>query len=123
MTPKEIVLSGYQAFSQGDIESLGKLFHEDAVIRVNGNHKRSGEYKSFNDWRDNFISHLFDDYPNFSLEILHVVAEGDRVHVFVKYTADNLDANGVHMYKVENGLETEFLLFDDTQKIAKALGE
>jgi len=47
MTPKEIVLSGYQAFSQGDIESLGKLFHEDAVIRVNGNHKRSGEYKGF----------------------------------------------------------------------------
>ena len=123
MTPKEIVLSGYHAFSQGDIESLGKLFHEDAVIRVNGNHKRSGEYKGFNHWRDNFISHLFDDYPNFSLEILHVVAEGDRVHVFVKYTADNLDANGVHMYKVEDGLETEFLLFDDTQKIAKALGE
>ena len=45
MTQKEIVLGGYQSFSTGDLESLGKIFHENAVIRVNGNHKRSGEYK------------------------------------------------------------------------------
>ena len=99
-----------------------KLFHENAVIRVNGNHKRSGEYKGFDDWKANFLSHLLNDYPNFDLEILHVVAEGDRVHVFVKYTADNLDANGVHMFLVEDGLETEFIIFDDTQKMATALG-
>ena len=122
MTPKEIVLGGYQSFSVGDLESLGEIFHENAVIKVNGNHKRSGEYKGFDDWRDNFVSHLPNDYPNFDLEILHVVAEGDRVHVFVKYTADNLDANGVHMFLVEDGLETEFLIFDDTQKMATALG-
>ena len=121
MTPKEIVLGGYQSFSVGDLESLGTIFHENAVIRVNGNHKRSGEYKGFNDWRDNFVSHLPNDYPNFDLEILHVVAEGDRVHVFVKYTADNLDADGLHMFLVEDGLETEFIIFDDTQKMAAAL--
>jgi len=123
MTPKEIVLGGYKSFSEGDLESLGNIFHENAVIIVNGDHKRSGEYKGFNDWRDNFLSHLSNDYPNFDLEILHVVAEGERVHVFVKYTADNLDANGVHMFLVENGLETEFIIFDDTQKMAAALGE
>ncbi|MBM08937.1 MAG: hypothetical protein CMF69_05070 [Magnetovibrio sp.] len=121
MTPKEIVLGGYQSFSQGDLESLGKIFHANALIKVNGNHKRSGEYKGFDDWRDNFLSHLATDYPNFSLEILHVVAEGDRVHVFVKYSADNLDANGVHIFLVEDGLQTEFIIFDDTQKMAVAL--
>ena len=92
------------------------------MIKVIGNHKRSGEYKGFEDWRDNLLSHLPTDYPNFGLQILHVVAEGDRVHVFVKYTADNLDANGVHMFLVEDGLETEFIIFDDTQKMAAALG-
>jgi hypothetical protein len=51
-----------------------------------------------------------------------VVAEGDRVHVFVKYTADNLDSNGVNMFLVEDGLETVFIIFDDTQKMAAALG-
>jgi ketosteroid isomerase-like protein len=122
MTPKEIVLGGYQSFSEGKFESLGKIFHEKAVIKVSGNHKRSGEYKGFEGWRDNFLSHLPTNYPNFDLQILHVVAEGDRVHVFVKYTADNLDANGVHMFLVEDGLETEFIIFDDTQKMAAALG-
>lgn len=121
MTPKEIVLGGYQSFAEGDLESLANIFHENASISVNGNHKRSGEYKGFTDWRDNFLLHLTTDYPNFDLEILHVVAEGDRVHVFVKYTADNLDSNGVHMFLVEDGLQTEFMIFDDTQKMAAAL--
>ena len=123
MTPKEIVLGGYQSFAEGDLESLGKIFHENAVIKVNGNHKRSGEYQGFSDWRDNFLSHIPSDYPNFNLEILHIVAEGERVHVFVKYSADNLNANGVHMFVVENGLETEFMLFDDSQKMSEALGD
>ncbi len=43
------------------------------------------------------------------------------MHVFVKYTADNLNANGVHMFLLEGGLEKEFLIFDDSQKMAAAL--
>ena len=121
MTPKEIVLGGYQSFSDGDLESLAKIFHENAVIKVNGNHKRSGEYKGFEDWRDNFLSHLSTDYPNFDLEIIHVVSDAERVHVFVRYTADNLDAYSVHMFLVEDGLQTEFMIFDDTEKMAEAL--
>ena len=54
MENKDIVLSGYQAFSEGDLDSLSKIFHEEAVITVNGDHKRSGNYKGFADWRDNF---------------------------------------------------------------------
>ncbi len=121
MENKDIVLSGYQAFSEGDLDSLSKIFHEEAVITVNGDHKRSGNYKGFADWRDNFLGHLPSDYPNFNLEIQHLVAEDDRVHVFVKYTADNLNANGVHMFLLEGGLEKEFIIFDDSQKMAAAL--
>jgi len=121
MENKDIVLSGYQAFSEGDLDSLSKIFHEEAVITVNGDHKRSGNYKGFADWRDNFLGHLPSDYPNFNLEIQHLVAEDDRVHVFVKYTADNLNANGVHMFLLEAGLEKEFIIFDDSQKMAAAL--
>tara|TARA_B100000029_G_C17289729_1_gene856570 strand:+ start:295 stop:666 length:372 start_codon:yes stop_codon:yes gene_type:complete len=121
MENKDIVLSGYQAFSEGDLNSLSKIFHEEALITVNGDHKRSGNYKGFADWRDNFLVHLPNDYPNFNLEIQHLVAEDDRVHVFVKYTADNLNANGVHMFLLEGGLEKEFIIFDDSQKMAAAL--
>ena len=122
MTPKEVVLRGYQLFAEGDVNGLEKINHETALFMVNGDHKRSGEYKGFADFRDNFLVHLPNDFPNFNLEILHTVAEGNRVHVFVKYTADNLDAHGVHMFLVEDGLQKEFTIFDDSQKIAVAHG-
>ena len=122
MTPKEVVLRGYQLFAEGDVTGLEKINHETALFMVNGDHKRSGEYKGFADFRDNFLAHLPNDFPNFNLEILHTVAEGNRVHVFVKYTADNLDAHGVHMFIVEDELQKEFTIFDDSQKVAVAHG-
>ena len=120
MTPKEVVLSGYEYFARGDMESLNNINHPNARFIVNGHHQRSGEYQGFADFRDNILVHIPNDFPNFSLEIEHVVAEGDRVHVFVKCTADNLDAHGVHIFLVEDGLQKEFTIVDDSQKIAAA---
>ena len=122
MTPKEIVLSGYKCFSEGDMEGLGKIFHATALIKCNGDHEFSGEYHGFDDWLNNFLAHIPIKYPNFNLSILNAIAEDNRVHVHVKLTADNLDSEAVHMFVVEDGLETEFHIFDDSQKIAKALG-
>ncbi len=42
MTPKELVLSGYKSFAEGDMVSFGKIYHKDALIKVNGNHELSG---------------------------------------------------------------------------------
>ena len=121
MTPKEIVLGGYQSFAEGDMEALGKIFHKDALIKVNGDHELSGEYHGFDDFLANFLAQIPVKFPNFNLDILNVPAEDDRVHVRVHYTADNLDAQSVHMFVVKDGLETEFDIFDDSQKMASAL--
>ena len=121
MTPKEIVLSGYQSFAEGDMEGLGKIYHKDALIKVNGNHELSGEYHGFDDWLANFLARIPIKFPNFHLDILNVTAEDDRVHVRVHYTADNLDTHSVHMFVVKDGLETEFDIFDDSQAMAEAL--
>ena len=121
MTPKEIVLGGYESFAEGDMESLGKIFHKDALIKVNGNHELSGEYHGFDDFLANFLAQIPIKFPNFNLDILNVTAEDDRVHVRVHYTADNLDAQSVHMFVVKDGLEIEFDIFDDSQKMASAL--
>ena len=121
MTPKEIVLGGYQSFAEGDMEALGKIFHKDALIKVNGNHELSGEYHGFDDFLANFLAQIPIKFPNFNLDILNVTAEDDRVHVRVHYTADNLDAQSGHMFVVKDGLETEFDIFDDSQKMASAL--
>jgi len=121
MTPKELVLGGYKFFAEGDMEGLGKIYHENALITVNGDHELSGEYHGFDDFLGNFLAKLPVRFPNFDLEILNVTAEDDRVYLHVHYTADNLDAHSVHMFVVKDGLETEFRLFDDSEKIASAL--
>jgi len=121
MTPKEIVLGGYQSFSEGDMEGLGKIYHKDAVIKVNGDHELSGEYHGFEDFLNNFLAKIPVKFPNFDLSILNVTAEDNRVIVHVKLSADNLDAEAVHMFLVEDGLETEFRIVDDSQKISEAL--
>ena len=121
MTPKELVLSGYKSFAEGDMESLGKIYHKDALVKVNGDHELSGEYRRFDDFLVNFLAQIPTKFPNFSLNILNVTAEDDRVHVNVHYTAGNLDAQSVHMFVVKDGLETEFHVFDDSQKMAMAL--
>ena len=121
MTPKEIVLGGYKLFAEGDMESLSKINHKNAVYKVNGDHKLSGEYHGFDDFLNNFLAKIPTVFPNFDLDILNVTAEDNRVNVHVKYNADNLDAESVHMFVVEDGLQKEFSLVDDSQKIAKAL--
>ena len=121
MTPKEIVLSGYKSFAEGDMVSLGKIYHKDALMKVNGDHELSGEYRGFDDFLNNFLAQIPIKFPNFNVDILNVIAEDDRVHVYLHYTADNLDAQSVHMFVVKDGLQTEFHLFDDSQIMATAL--
>ena len=122
MTPKEIVLGGYKLFAEGDMESLSKINHKNAVYKVNGDHKLSGEYHGFDDFLNKFLTKIPTVFPNFDLDILNVTAEDNRVIVHVKLSADNLESEAVHMFVVEDGLETEFRIVDDSQKIAKALG-
>ena len=121
MTPKEIVMGGYQSFADGDMEGLGKIYHENALIRVNGSHELSGEYHGFGDFLANFLAQIPVRFPNFNLEILNVTAEDDRVHVRVHLSADNLDSEAMHCFVVKDGLETEFDIIDDSQKVAVAL--
>ena len=114
-------MGGYKLFAEGDMESLSKINHKNAVYKVNGDHKLSGEYNGFDDFLNNFLAKIPTVFPNFNLDILNVTAEENRVIVHVKYNAANLDAESVHMFVVEDGLQREFSLVDDSQKVAKAL--
>ena len=85
MTPKEIVLGGYKLFAEGDMENLRKINHKNAVYKVNGDHKLSGEYHGFDDFLNKFLAKIPTVFPNFDLDILNVTAEENRVIVHVKY--------------------------------------
>ena len=112
---------GTNLFADGEMEGLAKIFHQDALIRINGSHELSGEYRGFEDFLTNFLAQIPVRFPNFNLEILNVTSEDDRVHVRVHLRADNLDSEAMHCFVVKDGLETEFDIIDDSQKIAVAL--
>ena len=115
MTPKDIVLSRYLLFAEGDVDVLSKINQENALLKVYGDRRRLGEYKGIADFRDNSLAHIPNYFPNLNLEIMHVLAADDRVHIFVKYTENNLSTHGVYMFFVEDELQKEFTNFDDSQ--------
>jgi hypothetical protein len=76
---EDIVRRGYQAFSDGDMETLGGLYTDDVVQTMPGSNQVSGEYKG----RDNVLGlygKLFElSGGTFSAELKSVKTDGDKV--------------------------------------------
>ena len=121
MTPKEIVLSGYEAFAEGDMAKLGAIYHPECRININGKHALSGEYVGFDAFASEVLAKLETTWPGFNLDITKVVAEGVDVCIFLNVTANNLESYSIHHFVVEDGLETEFNIYDDSQRMAEAM--
>ena len=120
MTAKEIVLGGYQNFADGDLTSLAKIYHPQCKITVNGTHKLSGTYIGFQEFAENVLGKLNETWPGFHLEIQKVVSDETDVCVFVKITAEGLSTESIHHFVVQDGLEVEFNIYDDNQRMAEA---
>jgi len=120
MTAKELVLGGYQNFADGDLSSLARIYHPQCKITVNGNHKLSETYIGFQEFTEKFLSKLNETWPGFDLEIQKVVSDETDVCVFVKITAEGLSTESMHHFVVQHGLEVEFNIYDDSQRMAEA---
>ena len=120
MTAEEIVMSGYAAFGSGDMDALGKLYHQQCKTTFHGDHALGGEYIGFPDLLTNMLAKLNDAWPGFSLGVDKVVADDKNVCVFCTITADGgLIGKGVHSFVVEDGLEVSFDLYWDSAYWAK----
>ena len=120
MTPKEIVLKGYDCFATGDIETFISLFHEDCKVVNNGMHKFSGTYDGIESFVA-LLSQIPSHFENFTVKCTHQIAEGNEVFSQVHGTADGMDANFGHYHKIEDGKIKEFWIYDDSQKLAATM--
>ena len=121
MTPKEVVQKGYESFAAGDMGTIKSLMHEEAVIKVNGMHKFSGTYHEPDKFIGNFLAHIPSHFENFKVEPKLMIAEGDYVFVLAHGTAEGMDADFGHLYKIQNEKITEFHILDDSQKLASIM--
>ena len=76
---EDIVRRGYQAFSEGDMDTLGSLYTDDVVQTMPGKNQLSGEYKG----RDNVIGlygKMFElSGGTFKAPLKSLKTEGDKV--------------------------------------------
>jgi ketosteroid isomerase-like protein len=79
---EDIIRRGYQAFGEGDMETLGSLYTDDVVQTMPGKNPLSGEYKG----RDNVLGlygKLFElSGGTFKAELKSLKTEGDKVVSF-----------------------------------------
>ena len=121
MTAEEIVLSGYKNFAEGDMVSLSKIYHPECIITINGSHSLSGSYIGFQSFLENVLSKLDQVWPGFTLDIEKIVSNETDVCVFVNIKAENLDSKSIHHFVIKDGLEVEFNLYDDSQKMSEVM--
>ena len=121
MTPKEVVRKSYEAFGNGDMETLASLSHEDMIVKVNGMMSISGEYRGFQDFLQNMLARLPVLFTNFKVEPTKMFAEDGNVFTICEISGDGFSFTGCHYTLVEGEKFKAFHVFDDTQKLAHAM--
>lgn len=110
----EIVKAAYTTFGDGNLEGWKKLHSDNLKFTVLGNIKTSGVHMG----KDAVIKDVFNvipsTWPGFKLSHKAIYSDGDMVFVHSDMTAEGLDTETMHMFKVVDGLIVEFKAFDDT---------
>ena len=117
---KSVVKQAYETFGSGDTEAWSALHADDLVFTVFGNIATSGIHIG----PDTVIKNVFEPiavhWPKFTITHKAMYSDGNMVFVHSDMTADGLDTETMHMFKVENGIIQSFTAFDDTDSMASA---
>jgi hypothetical protein len=109
---EELVRSGYEAFSKGDMQTVNELFADGIVWHVPGKSQLSGDYTG-KDQVFGFFGKLVEmTGGTFSLEIHDVLANDEHAIVLAESHGERdgktLDDRSVHVLHVSDGKVTEF---------------
>ncbi len=108
----ELIRSGYEAFSKGDMETIAKIFGPDIRWSTSGRNLISG---TCNGQEETFaffgrLMELTDG--TFTVAIHDLLATDDHVVVLAKESASrngkSLEADDVHVWHLANGKAVEF---------------
>lgn len=130
MTSRNIVMSLYEAFDRGDIDTVLALMADDIVWCEAENNKWAdgNPYVGPQAVAEGVFARVAEEYDSFAVEVGQVVAEGDTVVMQGRYRA-RTKAGGVeitpqivHWWTVKDGRITTFQQHVDTLSLAMAIG-
>lgn len=108
----ELIQSGYEAFSKGDMDTVAKVFADDIRWNIGGHNILSGTYNGQEEVFAFFGKLMEQTGGSFSLEIHDLLASDDHVVVIVKESGSrgskSATLNEVHVWHVKDGRASEF---------------
>ena len=118
---KSVVKKAYATFAAGDTEAWAALHSENLTFTVFGDIPTTGKHVGPNAVIKNVFEPIANHWPNFNIEHKAMYSDGNMVFVHSDMTADGLDTETLHMFRVENGIIQSFTAFDDTGSMAAAV--
>ena len=118
---KSVVKKAYATFASGDTEAWAALHAENLTFTVFGDIPTTGKHVGPNAVIKNVFEPIANHWPNFNIEHKAMYSDGNMVFVHSDMTADGLDTETLHMFRVENGIIQSFTAFDDTGSMAAAV--
>jgi hypothetical protein len=108
----ELIRSGYEAFSKGDMETIAKIFAPDIRWSVSGRNRISGTYNG-QDETFAFFGQLVElTDGTFTVGVHDLLASDDHVVVLAKESASrdgkSLESDDVHVWHLAGGKAVEF---------------
>ena len=102
-----LIVSGYEAFSRGDVQSVLAVFAEDISWHVPGRGPLSRDYRGHTELLGFFDHFMRLSDGTFRLQIDEVFAKGDRVVILCTETAQrgsrSWSSPQVHVWTVKDG--------------------
>jgi ketosteroid isomerase-like protein len=118
---KSVVKKAYATFAAGDTEAWAALHAENLTFTVFGDIPTTGKHVGPNAVIKNVFEPIANHWPNFNIEHKAMYSDGNMVFVHSDMTADGLETETLHMFRVENGIIQSFTAFDDTGSMAAAV--
>jgi len=121
MDAKDVVKKAYATFASGDTEGWTALHADDLTFTVLGNIPTTGVHVGPEAVIKNVFEPIAVHWPNFKIEHKAIYSDGNMVFVHSDMTADGLNTETLHMFRVEGGVIQSFTAFDDTGSMASAV--
>ena len=118
---KSVVKKAYETFAAGDTEAWAALHADDLTFTVFGNIPTTGKHIGTDAVIETVFKPIPTHWPNFNIKHKAIYSDGNMVFVHSEMTADGLNTETLHMFRVENGIIQSFTAFDDTGLMADAL--
>lgn len=109
---EESLRRGYEAFAQGDIETVLSLFTDDILWHVPGRNQLSGDYRGKDEVGGFFMKLNELTSGTFQVDVHDILANDERgvglVILRGERNGKTLAANDAHIWHVREGLWAEF---------------